>query len=56
MRLTEKYIREKENPHIRIHKIFYTNPKYKKLKSWDREFYAFCCDKWSLSLRNIYIN
>lgn len=56
MRLTEKYIREKENPHIRIHKIFYTNPKYKKLKSWDRELYAICRDKWSLSLRNNYIN
>ncbi len=55
-RITEKYIRNKDNPHIRIHKVFYKEPRYKNLKSWDRELYAICRDKWSLSLKNNYIN
>ncbi len=55
-RITEEYIRNKDNPHIRIHKIFYTEPRYKNLKSWDREIYAICRDRWSLSLKNNYIN
>lgn len=55
-RITEKYIRNKDNPHIRIHKVFYKEPRYKNLKSWDRELYAICRDRWSLSLKNNYIN
>ena len=55
-RITEKYIRNKDNPHIRIHKVFYKEPRYKNLKSWDREIYAICRDRWSLSLKNNYIN
>ena len=55
-RITEEYIRNKENPHIRIHKVFYTEARYKNLKSWDREIYAICRDRWSLSLKNNYIN
>jgi predicted regulator of amino acid metabolism with ACT domain len=49
-------MRNKDNPHIRIHKIFYTEARYKNLKSWDREIYAICRDRWSLSLKNNYIN
>ena len=56
MRLTEGYIRNKENAHIRISKNFYIDKKYKILKSWDRELYAICRDRWSLSLKNNYTN
>ena len=57
MRLTEEYLRNKSTPYLKIHKIFYEVQRYKeKMKSWDREIYAYCRDRISLSLKNKWFN
>ncbi len=57
MRFTEEYLRNNDNPYLKTHKIFYEVKKYKEaLKSWDREIYAYCRDRISLSLKNKWFN
>ena len=57
MRLTEEYLRNKDMPYLKINKIFYELQKYKNcMKSWDREIYAYCRDRITLSLKNKWFN
>ena len=57
LRLTEEYLRNKDMPYLKINKIFYELQKYKNsMKSWDREIYAYCRDRISLSLKNKWFN
>ena len=57
MRLTEEYLRNKDTPYLKINKIFYELQKYKdRMKSWDREVYAYCRDRIGLSLKNKWFN
>ena len=57
MRITEEYLRNKDMPYLKINKIFYELEKYKeRMKSWDREIYAYCRDRISLSLKNKWCN
>ena len=57
MRLTEEYLRNKNRPYLKVNKVFYELQKYKeRMKSWDREIYAYCRDRISLSLKNKWFN